>query len=98
MQSDCAGPTPTRVEHGVLHLQDDNMGLVKLVLQSQVQRRVQRLTQTFLTLSLEDIAQAVGLGSAAEAEHAILRCLVFFQLMRPKLSRLLPMREAQRNR
>ena len=55
--------------------QEDNLGLVKLVVDSQTKRNVQRLTQTYLTLSLPDIAAAVGLPSAAAAELAILRCV-----------------------
>ena len=54
-------------------LQEDNVGLVKLVVESQTKRNVQRLTQTYLTLSLEDIAAAVNLPSAAAAELVILR-------------------------
>ena len=50
------------------------MGLVKLVLESQTKRNVQRLTQTYLTLGLQDIAHSVGLPSAAAAELVILRC------------------------
>ncbi len=49
------------------------MGLVKLVVESQTKRNVQRLTQTYLTLSLEDIAAAVNLPSATAAELVILR-------------------------
>jgi COP9 signalosome complex subunit 3 len=36
-------------------------------------RAIQKLTQTYLTLSLADIASHVGLGSPAEAEQYILR-------------------------
>ena len=53
------------------------MGLVKLVVESQTKRNVQRLTQTYLTLSLEDIAAAVNLPSAAAAELVILRCRAY---------------------
>ena len=53
--------------------QEENAGLVKLVVDSQTKRNVQRLTQTYLTLSLPDIAAAVGLPSAQAAELAILR-------------------------
>ncbi len=49
------------------------MGLVKLVLAGRTKRAIQKLTQTFLTLSLADIAQQVGLQSASEAEGHILR-------------------------
>ena len=54
-------------------VQEDNVGLVKLVVESQTKRNVQRLTQTYLTLSLEDIAAAVNLPSATAAELVILR-------------------------
>jgi len=50
------------------------VGLVKQVLASLPVRSIQRLTRTFLTLSLSDIATNVGLGSAAAAEAEILRC------------------------
>ena len=52
------------------------MGLVKLVSQSLTKRNIQRLTQTYLTLSLGDIAANVGLASAQEAEMYILRWAV----------------------
>jgi len=53
------------------------VGLVKLVVESQTKRNVQRLTQTYLTLSLEDIAAAVNLPSATAAELVILRCQAY---------------------
>lgn len=54
-------------------LQDGNMGLVKLVSAGRTKRAIQKLTQTFLTLSLADIAQQVELQSASQAEGHILR-------------------------
>lgn len=54
-------------------MQDENVGLVKLVVEAQTKRNVLRLTQTFLTLSLSDIATQVELPNAAAAELAILR-------------------------
>ena len=57
----------------MLPLQDGNMGLVNLVLAARTKRAIQKLTQTFLTLSLADIAQQVGLSNAAQAEGHILR-------------------------
>ena len=57
----------------ILVMQDGNMGLVKLVLAGRTKRAIQKLTQTFLTLSLADIAQQVGLETATEAEGHILR-------------------------
>lgn len=65
---------PALVEkHQALFSEDGNMGLVNLVLAAKTKRAIQKLTQTFLTLSLADIAQQVGLESAAEAEGHILR-------------------------
>lgn len=59
----------------VLHLllQDNNVGLVKQVLTSRPMRTIQRLTQTYVTLSLTDIAKAAGLKTADEAEAMILQ-------------------------
>ncbi len=53
--------------------QDTNFGLVKQVLSSLTVRSIQRLTQTFLTLSLPDIAVNAGLGGPGEAEARILQ-------------------------
>jgi hypothetical protein len=47
---------------------------VKQVVARVTQRAIQRLTATYLTLSLQEVAAAVGLqGGAAEAEEALLR-------------------------
>ena len=54
-------------------MQDGNAGLVKLALAARTKRAVQRLTQTYLTLSLADIAAQVGLSGPDEAEAHILR-------------------------
>ncbi|KAL0040703.1 hypothetical protein WJX79_002309 [Trebouxia sp. C0005] len=65
---------PSAIEkHQARFLEDGNMGLVKLVLAGRTKRAIQKLTQTFLTLSLADIAQQVGLKTATEAESHILR-------------------------
>jgi len=42
-------------------------------------RNIQRLTQTYLTLSLQDIANTVQLNSPKEAEMHVLQ-MVLFQL------------------
>jgi hypothetical protein len=55
-------------------MQDNNLGLVRQVVSSLAVRSIQRLTQTFLTLSLADIASNAGLASADDAEARILRC------------------------
>lgn len=65
---------PSAIEkHQARFSEDGNMGLVKLVLAGRTKRAIQKLTQTFLTLSLADIAQQVGLETATEAEGHILR-------------------------
>lgn len=53
--------------------QDNNLGLVKQVLTSMYKRNIQRLTQTYLTLSLEDIARSVQLDTPRDAEMHVLR-------------------------
>lgn len=54
---------------------DGNFGLVKQVIKSLYRRNVQRLTKTYLTLSLDDIAKQVKLSSTADAEKLILQCI-----------------------
>lgn len=53
-------------------VRDGNFGLVKQVAASLYKKNIQRLTQTFLTLSLADVANKVQLGGPAEAEKYIL--------------------------
>jgi len=54
---------------------DKNLGLVGQVIQSLFKRNIQRHTETFLTLSLKDIAESVHLASHKEAEKRILRMI-----------------------
>ncbi|XP_064542583.1 COP9 signalosome complex subunit 3 [Drosophila montana] len=54
---------------------DNNMGLAKQVATSLYKRNIQRLTKTFLTLSLSDVASRVQLPSAVEAERYILNMI-----------------------
>ncbi|KAL9236545.1 hypothetical protein vseg_011199 [Gypsophila vaccaria] len=54
---------------------DNNLGLVKQVVSSIYKRNIQRLTQTYLTLSLEDIANTVQLNSPKEAEMHVLQMI-----------------------
>lgn len=54
---------------------DQNLGLVKQVVSSMYKRNIQRLTQTYLTLSLQDIANTVQLNSAKEAEMHVLQMI-----------------------
>ncbi|KAK6155271.1 hypothetical protein DH2020_009519 [Rehmannia glutinosa] len=55
--------------------QDNNLGLVKQVVSSMYKRNIQRLTQTYLTLSLQDIANTVQLNSPKEAEMHVLQMI-----------------------
>lgn len=54
---------------------DNNLGLVQQVVASIYKRNIQRLTQTFLTLSLEDIANAAQLRNPKEAEMHVLQMI-----------------------
>ena len=51
------------------------MGLVQLVVSSLATRSIQRLTQTYLTLSLADIASRVELASPEQAEMHLIGML-----------------------
>jgi len=62
----------------VIFFQDNNLGLVKQVLSSLYKRNIQRLTQTYLTLSLQDIASTVQLNNAKDAEMHVLRMVILF--------------------
>ncbi|KAL7034928.1 hypothetical protein ACKWTF_008184 [Chironomus riparius] len=53
-------------------VRDNNLGLVKQVLSTLYKKKIQRLTKTFLTLSLSDVASRASLSSPAEAEKYIL--------------------------
>ena len=59
--------------HPLLPLQDGNLGLLNLALEARTKRAIQRLTQTYLTLSLQQIAENANLPSAEDAEHHLLR-------------------------
>ncbi|KAL8544869.1 hypothetical protein ACS0TY_005177 [Phlomoides rotata] len=54
---------------------DNNLGLVKQVVSSMYKHNIQRLTQTYLTLSLQDIANTVQLNSTKEAEMHVLQMI-----------------------
>jgi COP9 signalosome complex subunit 3 len=55
------------------YVKDGNWGLVKQASKALVRKNIQRLTQTYLTLSLQDIADNVKLKSKDEAEKILLR-------------------------
>nr|XP_034922498.1 COP9 signalosome complex subunit 3-like [Populus alba] len=54
---------------------DNNLGLVKQVISSMYKRNFQRLTQTYWTLSVQDIAKNVQLSSPKEAEMHVLQMI-----------------------
>ncbi|KAH1047846.1 hypothetical protein J1N35_038630 [Gossypium stocksii] len=55
---------------------NNNLGLVKQVVSSLYKQNIQRLTQTYLTLSLQDIANTVQLSSVREAEMHVLQMVI----------------------
>ena len=69
--------------------QENNLGLVKQVVSSMYKQNIQRLTQTYLTLSLQDIANTVQLNSPKEAEMHVLQMVILdllFQLIKTAVS------------
>ncbi|KAG9508932.1 COP9 signalosome complex subunit 3, partial [Fragariocoptes setiger] len=54
---------------------DENMGLIKQCLAAVHKRNIKRLTRTFLTLSLTDVANHVGLTGEKEAESYIFQMI-----------------------
>lgn len=59
--------------HTALYQQDRNLGLVQQVLVAHRKRSVHKLTQTYLTLSVQDIATHINAASADDAELYIFR-------------------------
>jgi len=54
---------------------EKNFGLVKQCIQMSYCLNIQRFTQTYLTLSLQDISASVGLSSLKETENYVLRMI-----------------------
>jgi len=59
------------VKHQELFATDNNTGLVQQVVASQTRTNIRRLTRTFITLSLADLASRVGLATPQEVEREI---------------------------
>jgi COP9 signalosome complex subunit 3 len=59
---------------------DHNFGLVKQCIIACLRNNIRRHTQTFLTLSLEDIAQNVGITSARDAEKHVFQMVRYRRL------------------
>jgi len=62
-------------KHAETYTRDKNFGFVKQVQVSLYKKSIQRLTKTFLTLSLADVASRVQLSGAAEAEQYIIKMI-----------------------
>lgn len=54
---------------------DQNWGLVQQVVASQTKTNIKRLTKTFLTLSMSELANRVGLSTSAEAERLLVEMI-----------------------
>jgi len=54
---------------------DGNLGLVNQVVQEQTRTNIKRLTKTFVTLSLADVASRVGLETPSQAEREIVEMI-----------------------
>ena len=63
-------------KHKEVLVRENNWGLAKQVQQSLYKKIIQRLTQTFLTLSLNDMALRVQLPNVAEAEKLVLSMVI----------------------
>lgn len=56
------------------------MGLAKQVFTSLYKRNIHRLTKTFLTLSLKDVANRAKLEGVEQAESYIVDMVIFIKL------------------
>ena len=66
-------------KHREVLQRENNWGLAKQVQQSLYKKIIQRLTQTFLTLSLNDMALRVQLPSVADSEKLVLTMVLVAQ-------------------
>jgi len=62
-------------KHTDTFTRDNNIGLVKQCVTSMYKKNIQRLTKTFLTLSLSDMANRVQLSGPKEAEKYVLHMI-----------------------
>ncbi|CAL1273800.1 unnamed protein product [Larinioides sclopetarius] len=62
-------------KHNEVFVRDNNLGLVKQCVSFLYKKNIQRLTKTFLTLSLSDMATKVELSGPAEAEFYVLKMI-----------------------
>ena len=62
-------------KHAEVFTRDNNMGLVKQCVTALYKKNIKRLTKTFLTLSLTDMANRVHLSGPREAEKYVLHMI-----------------------
>uniref|UniRef100_A0A6B2L4X0 COP9 signalosome complex subunit 3 n=1 Tax=Arcella intermedia TaxID=1963864 RepID=A0A6B2L4X0_9EUKA len=58
-----------------VYMKDGNMGLVKQAIQSLIRQNIQRLTKTYLTLSLQNITDQVSLENTKETEKRVFKMI-----------------------
>ncbi|KAG8466534.1 hypothetical protein KFE25_007913 [Diacronema lutheri] len=61
------------VQHAAVYRKDGNAGLVKQCASAFDKECIERLSRTYVTLSLQQLASAAGLGSAEQAEALLLK-------------------------
>jgi len=61
--------------HAEHFIKDGNMGLVKQAIQALFRQNIQRLTKTYITLSLQNITEQVGLPNTDETERRVFRMI-----------------------
>lgn len=57
---------------------DKNKGLVKQVVKALHRKNILKLTNTFLNMSISDLAQRVNLPSTAEAEEHLIAMVLYY--------------------
>lgn len=72
IEKDCERLQDIIAQFYITFERDKNVGLVKQVLSSLQRKKIQRLTNTFLTMSFSDVAARVKLPGPVGAEKHIL--------------------------
>uniref|UniRef100_A0A6M2DPH0 COP9 signalosome complex subunit 3 n=1 Tax=Xenopsylla cheopis TaxID=163159 RepID=A0A6M2DPH0_XENCH len=72
ISNNCDEVKAVLIKNQEVFIRDKNVGLAKQVVQFLFKKNIQRLTKTFLTLSLSDVASRVRLSGFMEAEKYIL--------------------------
>jgi len=63
-------------KHEAAFVADHNLGLAKQCLPASMRRTIRRLTETYLTLSLSQISELIGLEDAAAAERRVREMII----------------------